>query len=99
MSCNSSWRLRKPGNPETDKHQPHTTSAKCIVNGLPELLTRQGWKVSSDARVALLYLIGKGKWLCLPAIIRHPIYAVAQPIVPSTSDALQMARFFVFCAF
>ena len=38
--------------------------------------------MSSNAHVALLYLIGKGKSLKLPAVIWCPIYAVARPVIP-----------------
>ena len=57
-------------------------SVKQIIAGPRQLLTTKGWQVSRDARIALLYLIGKGKSLYLPVISWRPICALAHPIVP-----------------
>ena len=65
-----------------EKYQSHHTSPKQIIQGLTKLLTRRTWSVSRDARMALLYLIGKGKSLCLPAITWRPICAVSRPVIP-----------------
>ena len=59
-----------------------SSSAKQILQGLNQLLTRKGWCASGDARVALLYLIGKGASLRLPAITWQPICALARPVIP-----------------
>ena len=67
---------------QAERYQPHSSSANRIVSGLKQLLTQKGWHATGDAPVALLYLIGKGKSLHLPAITWRPICAVSRPIVP-----------------
>ena len=72
-----------------ERYEANTAPAKRIVAGLRDLLTKKGWQATGDARIALLYLIGKGKSLRMPAITWRPICAVARPIVPR--DRLHIA--------
>ena len=52
--------------------------------------------MTGDSRVALLYLIGKGKSLFLPAITWRPICAIAQPLVPRAQLHLAVRAFSCF---
>ena len=79
-----------------ERDQPHFSSAKRIVSGLQQLLTQKGWHATGDPRVALLYLIGKGKSLCLPPITWRPIPAVSSPIVRRFRLRLAARAFFCF---
>ena len=66
------------------------------MSGLNQLLTQKGWHATGDVRVALLYLIGKGKSLRLPAITWRPICAVSRPIVPRSRLRLAARAFSCF---
>ena len=79
-----------------ERYQPHSSPATRIVSGLHQLLTQKGWHATGDARVALLYLIGKGKSLRLPAITWRPICAVSRPIVPRFQLRLAARAFSCF---
>ena len=79
-----------------ERYQRLSSSAKQILQGLNQLLTRKGWCASGDARVALLYLIGKGKSLRLPAITWRRICAVARPVIPRYRLCLAVRAFSCF---
>ena len=53
-----------------------------VLLGLRELASGSGWVCSDRARLALLYLIGKGKSLHKPVITWRPICANCAPVVP-----------------
>ena len=82
-----------------ESYRPNSCTAKRTIAGLWELLTWKGWQTSADGRLPLLYLIGKGKSLHLPAITWGPICAVARPIVPWYRLRLAVRAFSYFLRF
>ena len=52
----------------TERYFVTARSRDSVLNGLLELVQSKGWVASHNARLALLYLIGKGKSMTLPKI-------------------------------
>ena len=53
-----------------------------VLSGLCDLVRGKGWACHDRARLALLYLIGKGKSLALPGITFRPICAPSATVIP-----------------
>ena len=66
----------------TENYTVHDEDRSNVLLGLRELASGSGWVCSERARLALLYLIGKGKSLSKPAITWRPICANCAPVVP-----------------
>ena len=62
----------------TDTNRPPAE----VLSGLCDLVRGKGWACHDRARLALLYLIGKGKSLALPRITWRPICAQSAPVIP-----------------
>jgi hypothetical protein len=58
-----------------EKYSISTESRSDLLQGLLDLVQSKGWVASDKARLALLYLIGKGKSLSLKHIKTHHVEA------------------------
>ena len=65
-----------------ERYSVTTRSRDSVLNGLPELVHSKGWVASHNARLAMLYLIGKGKSMTLPKITWRPICAQSALVIP-----------------
>ena len=65
-----------------EKYVPIDGRHTDLLVGFHDLLSQRGWECNPRARLALLYLIGKSKSLCLPQITWRPICAQCAPVLP-----------------
>ena len=70
-----------------------------ILEGLHESVSRKGWLCGDRARLALLYLIGKGESLHMPLISWRPICANCAPVVPRWRLRIAVRAFTCFLKF
>ena len=62
-------------------YPPVENSVLQVSRLLKERVAECGWKVGTNAQVALMYLLGKAKSLRLPGMLWRPIAAASRPFV------------------
>jgi hypothetical protein len=82
-----------------EKYSISTESRSDLLQGLLDLVQSKGWVASDKARLALLYLIGKGKSLSLKHITWRPICAQSAPVIPRWRLRLAARAFTCFLKF
>ena len=81
-----------------EKYAVHDDDRSSVLLGLRELALGSGWVCSERARLALLYLIGKGKSLHKPVITWRPICAKCAPVIPRWRLRIAARAFTCFSA-
>ena len=70
-----------------------------VLLGLREFASDSGWVCGERARLALLYLIGKGKSLSKPVITWRPICGNCAPVIPRWRLRIAARAFTCFLRF
>ena len=77
-------------------YQPVDKSVLQVSRILKERVSEHGWKAGTNARIALMYLLGKAKSLRLPDILWRPIAAASRPFVSRNTLRIAARAFTCF---